>query len=210
MLEVEQDFDLSPLAHTKPSSTTRPKRFNSQLPYLFSTLCILAAGLVASLAWSNYDRTQETVVLTRDLEAGQKLVPSDLELVRTKGLKARTEDLQLFVGETLNHDMGEGSVMLETDVATAARLEGDQAISGLTLNPGDAPSLGLAVGDLVQVVGSLSGAEPAILGSGEIRDVQNLDDGLVTYSLLSDVASANRYAGYSARGGEIRLVLLER
>jgi hypothetical protein len=128
-------------------------------------------------------------------------------------------DRERLVGQAALVDLGEGTIVTPEQFGEPASVTaaGDGTV-GLTLEAGQLPTLPLAIGDRVSVVGPPSagaGANPAAaarLASAEVVGTEQLDDesGDWWVSLRATEADAETVAAAASGGARLQLVLVGR
>jgi hypothetical protein len=162
----ETPFDLA------PSKTSARRR----LPELAGGLLVVATFAIAALWWQVSTTDERSVLALRNpVERGQTLTADDLQVVGIGGddLIATLDPAQAaqVVGRVARTDLAAGSVVT-TDQFSDGSLIGDgDGVVGLSLEPGQFPSLALSGGDRVAVVLTPAPGDPAALASGFTAEV---------------------------------------
>lgn len=159
-----------------PSTGSRRRLPELILGILLIAGCALGAVL---LAMSGRSRTP-VLALGNDVQRGQTIEESDLTTVQigTDGDVAylRRSDMESVVGQVALTDMPSGALVAEEMFGEPVELleQGDGQV-GMTVAIHQMPSLGLAVGDEVNVVVRPSGEQASIAGEGTVADIQQLE-----------------------------------
>lgn len=142
--------------HSPTRSARRGADRRVRVPELSLGLLVVTGCALAALLWSrSLTATSTVVVAAGDLARGEVIDEDDLSLaevrsVRGLGLVSGDRSTEL-VGRILLVDVSAGSTLVGAMVGDVPRLGGDEALVGVALERGHAPS-DLAVGDRVQVI----------------------------------------------------------
>jgi SAF domain len=142
-----QIFDLQP-----PKATAK-----SRVPEVALGLLLVVGGALAALVWQvTANQTTPVLAAAHDIAQGTKLTDADLEIVEIRSndqlrvLHPANKDL--IVGRVTLTTLGRGTVLTPEDVSQGSTIQQGDGVVGLSLAPGEYPSLRLAPGDVVSVV----------------------------------------------------------
>lgn len=159
-----------------PATGSRRRLPELILGILLIAGCALGAVL---LAMSGRSRTP-VLALGNDIQRGQAIEESDLTTVQigTDGdvTYLPRSDLETVVGQVALTDLPSGALVTPEMFGEPIELleRGDGQV-GLTVQLSQMPSLGLALGDEVNVVVRPSGESPSIAGTATVADIQLLE-----------------------------------
>lgn len=161
-----------------PSTGSRRRLPELILGILLIAGCALGAVL---LAMSGRSRTP-VLALDNDVQRGQTIEEDDLATVQlgTDGNVSYLPqgDVETVVGQVALTDLPSGALLTPEMLGEPVELleDGDGQV-GLTVGLHQMPSLGLAVGDRVNVVVRPSGEAPSIAGQATVADIEQLERG---------------------------------
>ena len=161
-----QIFDLEPPATTK----------KSRLPEVAIGLLLVVGGALGALLWQlNATRTTDVLAAATEISRGDVIELSDLQAVAIRSdddlnVLGRNEAAEL-VGRVALTDLAPGTLLTPEDVSETSSLGPDDGVVGLSLGAGQAPSLSLRPGDVVNVVLTPGGTDDLPLGGDEQADL---------------------------------------
>lgn len=193
-------------------ATPRPKVRLPELGIGVVVIVVFALG-AAVVHLGSVERTPVLAAATL-IERGETITAADLRVayLSSDTPVAHLADTQMseVVGRVALVDMPSGSLLTPGVVAETATLADGDAVAGLSLEPGQYPATGLAVGDRVNVVhgGDTAGAgEPAIARGAVVFDIEPLSTDRKLVSIMASEADAEAIAARAGSGG-LRLVLV--
>jgi len=191
----------------------QPKRLMIALGVLVVVLGALAAYWVSQSAAQRID----VVVMADDVEWGQQIEASDLQLaqiVADPGLRpVLWSQAGSLVGQYASSKLWAGSLISPSAVSSTRLLEQGQAMVGLSVKAGQMPTSPLRAGDRVQLVTvpeqNSTVAAPAPVEATVYRMASAISGGFVPMDVVVPQADAARLATDSSLG-RIVVVLLPR
>lgn len=174
----------------------------------------LAVGCaLAAVLWhANATQRDPVLALAADVSRGEMVEASDVRVVYV-GSDERLVTLgrhqaPLVVGRVAVADLRAGTILTTAHVADAQTVEAGEGVVGLALDPGQFPAMGLAPGDLVNVVTAGDGAGTVLAEAAVVFAVEDLGgQGRRFISIRTSEEAANGIAG-AAQAAPIRLVLV--
>ncbi len=130
---------------------------------LLAALLIVGGGLGGLILFSRYNQRVPAVVMAAPVAHGQPIDRGDLAVaeVALDGRVATLGSIDQVVGRLAAHDLQPGELVTAADLTTDERLvAGDESVIGLLLEPGQYPTIRLAVGDRVDVFAPGSADRP--------------------------------------------------
>ena len=204
-----------------PASRSQRDRSRVAAGALVLVVCMLAAVLI----YGRVGDRRDVLAMARTVEVGQIVQPTDLRIARVSSEPGvhlvPATDRSRVVGRPAAVRLLAGSIMSPDQIGEAAGLPAGTALVGAVLKPGQFP-LGLAAGDLVGLVVSVStgetagggNADPTIQTAPPLATVVNVQaaadaTGNTAASLQVPVAIAPAIAEAGA-AGRLNLVVIGR
>jgi hypothetical protein len=194
-----------------------PPKGRVRLPELAIGLFVMVAFALGAVLWhlSSVDQSP-AVAIAADVERGETITASDVRVVYVAsddGLATLSEaQMSQVVGRVALVDLPAGTLVTRSLVADAVAIQAGDGVAGLSLEPGQYPALGLAPGDVVNVV--RSAGDPAdgdgdsvIARNATVFAVEDLASDRKLVSIMTSEADAESVAS-EAGSGSLRLVLV--
>ncbi|GJM37909.1 MAG: SAF domain-containing protein [Acidimicrobiales bacterium] len=152
----EAHFDLAP---TVGSAGRR------RLPEIAGGILVVAVCALAALWWQTASTEQHPALALRSsVERGQVITGDDLQIVGIGSddtLAVLTEpEAGLVVGRVARTDLPAGALITAEQFSDGSLITAGQGVVGLSLEPGQFPSLSLSAGDAVAVVLTPAAGDP--------------------------------------------------
>lgn len=174
----------------------------------------LAVGCaLAAVLWhANATQRDAVLALAADVPRGEVVEASDVRVVYVgsdEPLVTLTKgQATLVVGHVAVADLRAGTILTAAHVADPQRVEAGEGVVGLALDPGQFPAMGLAPGDLVNVVTTGEDEGTVLAEAAVVFAVEELGgQGRRFISIRTSEAAANEIAA-AAEAAPIRLVLV--
>ncbi len=197
-----------------------PPRRRVRLPQVAVGLLITVGfALAALLVHLNSVSRVPVLAVAADIERGEVVTESDISVVHIAGdanvAHLGRDELDRVLGRTALVDLSAGTLLTLDFLATGTGLQEGQGVVGLLLDPGQYPASGIAAGDRVHVVRSVSEVpeaegetdDPVIARSARVSDVEELNGDQRLVSIMTDEADAEAVAAAAGRGS-LRLVMV--
>ncbi len=187
---------------------------------LVGTFLVAIFALGGAWFFSSSTRSVDYLALRQDVARGEVLESDDLVPFRLSTddpvLGFRAADTELLVGQVALADLKIGTIVTADQFAEQAQIPAGSGIVGLSLEPGEFPSLSLRVGDRVRVVLlPVSGSEvgepqgSVLIEEAEVAEVVDVGGNGRFVSLTMPAELADQVAVADA-GERIRLVQVPR
>lgn len=149
-------FDLA------PSGTSDGRR---HLPEVAAGALVVLVFALGVLWWQASSTDQEPVLAMRNaVERGQTVTIDDLQIVNiatSDSLAVLTEaQAGLVIGRVARTDLAAGTLIGAEQFSDGSLLADGEGVVGLSLQPGQVPSLSLSPGDVVSVVRTPTAGDP--------------------------------------------------
>lgn len=153
----EAHFDLAP-TKTGPAGRRR-------LPEIAGGVLVVAVCALAALWWQASSTEQSPVLALRNaVERGQVVTVDDLQVVgigTDDALAVLTEaEAALVIGRVSRTDLPAGALITAEQFSDGSLIAAGEGVVGLSLEPGQFPSLSLSAGDAVAVVLTPAASDP--------------------------------------------------
>lgn len=199
---------------SRPMSITTP-RPKIRLPELgIGVVVIVVFALGAAVVHLGSVERTPVLAAATPIERGETITADDLRVtyLSSDTPVAHLADTQMseVVGRVALIDMPIGSLLTPGVVAEATTLPDGDAVAGLSLEPGQYPATGLAVGDRVNVVGggdAANAGEPVIARGAVVFAIEDLSTDRKLVSVMASESDAETIAARAGSGG-LRLVLV--
>lgn len=194
-----------------------PPKGRVRLPELAIGLFVMVTFALGSVLWhlSSVDQSP-ALAIAADVERGEMVTAADVRViyVASDDVLATVGEGQMsqVVGRVALVDLPAGTLVTRGLVADAVAIEVGDGVAGLSLEPGQYPALGLAPGDLVNVVRSADDAaggegDSVIARNATVFAVEDLASDRKLVSIMTSEADAEAVASV-AGSGSLRLVLV--
>ena len=188
---------------------------------IIGVLIVLGSAL-GGLLWSRTTTPRtDVLVAARDIPAGRQLSDSDLRVVHlsTDGLVASITVAQrsTVIGQMAAVPIPAGALLAPSEFGRDAGLADDEAVVGVVLAPGAAPTADLRGGDRVAVIEAdksssttspAAGSGTSVITTANVYAVDRGGSSSGTFVSLRVPASLAARVAAAAAGDRIRLVLL--
>lgn len=202
----------------RPMTAAAPPRSRVRLPELAVGLFVTVVFALGAVLWHlNATTKVGALAVAAEIPRGEVIEASDLQVVyvASDGSIARMDpaDSATVVGQVALVDLSAGSLVTPSLVAEAAALDAGEGRVGMALEPGQYPSLGLAPGDLVNVVraGEVApdgdATDHVIARGATVTEVDDLASDRKLVTILVPESDAEVVASL-AGGGDLRLVVV--
>lgn len=198
-------------------STVAPPKGRVRLPELAIGLFVMVAFALGAVLWHlNSVEKSPALAIAANVERGETITSNDIRVVyvASDDMLATLGEGQMsqVVGRVALVDLPTGALLTRDLVADAVVIETGDGVAGLSLEPGQYPALGLAPGDIVNVVraGEDSTGEDTdtvIARGATVFAVEDLASDRKLVSIMTTEADAEAVAS-AAGGGSLRLVLV--
>lgn len=196
-----------------------PPKGRMRLPELAIGLFVMVAFALGAVLWhlNSVDKTP-ALAIAANVERGETITGKDIRVVyvASDDVLASLGEGQAsqVVGRAALVDLPAGTLLTRGLVADAVVIGADDGVAGLSLEPGQYPSLGLAPGDIVNVVRSVEDAtaddaDAVIARNATVFAVEELASDRKLVSIMTTEEDAEAVAS-AAGGGALRLVLVSR
>lgn len=193
-----------------------PPRAKVRLPELVVGIFVMGVFALGAVVWhlTAVDRTP-ALGLAVAVERGDTITASDVRVVYVDSDDplAHLGEAQMnqIVGRVALVDLPAGTLLTTALVADPIALDAGEGVTGLSLEPGAYPAVGIAPGDRVNVVragdsGAGDASEAVIARNATVFAVQDLAGDRKLVSIMSSEADAEAIA--AAAGGPLRLVMV--
>lgn len=197
--------------------TVAPPKGRVRLPELAVGIFVMVAFALGAVLWhlNSVDKAP-ALALAANIERGETVTAADVRVayVASDDVLASLGEGQMsqVVGRVALVDLPAGTLMTRGLVADAVGIEAGDGVAGLSLEPGQYPALGLAPGDIVNVVRSAEDAtgedtDSVIARKATVLAVEDLASDRKLVSIAAVEADAEAVAS-AAGGGALRLVLV--
>lgn len=190
-----------------------PSARRVRIPELLIGAAIVVGFALAAVLWhSNSTQREPALALAADVERGDAISASDLEVVYlgTDDPIARlapSESVDV-IGRVAVADFQAGTLITSANVLDLPALAPGDGVVGLALDPGQYPAGRLSPGDVVNVVVPGDAEDGPIAESAVVFAIEELGgQGRRFISLQTSEEAANRIAS-AAEAGPVRLVLV--
>ena len=157
------------------SATSRGSR--RRMPELLLGSGLVIAGALGAVVWSSRGATERVAVASRTLHRGEAVTSTMVRWMVVSGDHLRSiGPADLEPGRLLAVEVPAGAALRDSDFVPPIRVGDDEAVIGLSLEPGAAPT-GLRPGERVIVV-----VTPASSSDGSAVEPIALDEPAVVYS----------------------------
>lgn len=183
-----------------------------RVPELLVGSAIAVAFALAAVLWqANSTQREPALALATDVARGEVIDAADVRVVYVGSdepiVTLRRDQAAIVVGHAAAADLEAGTLLTPLHVADAQQVEAGEGVVGLALDPGQFPAMGLAPGDLVNVVGA-GGGEELLAEKAVVFAIEDLGgQGRRFISIRTSEPAANRIAAV-AEVSSIRLVLV--
>lgn len=197
--------------------TVAPPKGRVRLPELAIGLFVMVTFALGAVLWhlSSVDQSP-ALAIAADVERGETITAADVRVVyvASDDVLATLGEGQMsqVVGRVALVDLPAGTLVTRGLVADAVAIEVGDGVAGLSLEPGQYPALGLAPGDLVNVVRSADDSaggegDSVIARNATVFAVEDLASDRKLVSVMTSEADAEAVASV-AGSGSLRLVLV--
>lgn len=194
-----------------------PPKARVRLPELAIGLFVMVTFALGAVLWhlSSVDQSP-ALAIAADVERGETITAADVRVVYVASDDALATmgegQMSQVVGRVALVDLPAGTLVTRGLVADAVAIEVGDGVAGLSLEPGQYPALGLAPGDLVNVVRSADDAaggegDSVIARNATVFAVEDLASDRKLVSIMTSEADAEAVASM-AGSGSLRLVLV--
>lgn len=194
-----------------------PPKARGRLPELAIGLFVMVAFALGAVLWhlNSVDKSPALAIAT-NVERGETITANDVRVayVASDDVLSTLGEGQMsqVVGRVALVDLPAGTLVTRGLVADAVDIEAGDGVAGLSLEPGQYPALGLAPGDIVNVVHSVEDAaagdgDSVIARNATVFAVEDLASDRKLVSIMTSEADAEAVAS-AAGGGSLRLVLV--
>lgn len=205
-----------------PRSTVAPPKGRVRLPELAIGLFVMVGFALGAVLWhlNSVDKSP-ALAIAANVERGETLTSNDIRVVyvASDDVLATIGEGQMsqVVGRVALVDLPAGALLTRDLVADAVVIEAGDGVAGLSLEPGQYPALGLAPGDIINVVragedgtgedGTGEATDTVIARHATVFAVEDLASDRKLVSIMTTEADAEAVAS-AAGGGSLRLVLV--
>lgn len=197
--------------------TVAPPKGRVRLPELAIGLLVMVAFALGAVLWhlNSVDKSP-ALAIAANVERGETITAEDIRViyVASDDVLASLGEGQMsqVVGRVALVDLPAGTLMTRGLVADAVAVEAGEGVAGLSLEPGQYPTLGLAPGDTINVVRSVEDAtgedaDTVIARNATVFAVEDLASDRKLVSIMTTEADSEAVAS-AAGGGALRLVLV--
>lgn len=198
-------------------SSVAPPKGKVRVPELAIGLFVVVSfALGAVLIHLNSVDKSPALALAVKVDRGQTISSSDLRVVYVSSddplVRLDESQIPQVVGRVALVDLPAGSLITRSLVADAVALEDGEGVTGLSLEPGQYPGLGLAPGDRVNVVRAADGdaagtktGDALVARNATVYAVEDLASDRKLVSIVTSEDDAGAVAA-AAGGGSLRLV----
>lgn len=183
-----------------------------QVPQLLVAVLVVAlSALVGVVLFSQAASREPVVALVLGLERGHELTNGDLRVVfvGTDDTIAAVspDEVPSLIGLTAVTDLEAGTLVTPAMFVGRSSLGVDEGVVGLSLGPGEYPSLSLSPGDVVNVIDAETAG--VLAGDAEVFEVAEFGmQGERFVSLRMPSGTAGTVAAAAKDPGRLRLVLV--
>lgn len=197
--------------------TVAPPKGRVRPPELAVGIFVMVAFALGAVLWhlNSVDKSP-ALALAANVERGETITAADVHVVYVASDDVLASlgqgQMSQVVGRVALVDLPAGTLMTRGLVADAVVIEAGDGVAGLSLEPGQYPALGLAPGDIVNVVRSAEDAtgedaDSVIARKVTVFAVEDLASDRKLVSITTAEADAEAVAS-AAGGGALRLVLV--
>ncbi|MFP4554892.1 MAG: SAF domain-containing protein [Actinomycetota bacterium] len=207
----QRSTETTPLSQGEGEVRLRPLGRRVQVPQLVVALLLVGVGALASVVLYTQASAREPVLAVAEpVQRGQVVAAEDLRVVYLASddpvLSLAPDQLPSLVGQVAVAGLEVGTIVTDGQFAERTSVGDGQAMVGLSLSPGEYPTVQLAPGDVVDVVDTES-SDVVVARRAVVFDVVELGaQGQRLVSLLLDVDTAAAVA--SVPEGRLRLLLV--
>lgn len=194
-----------------------PPKGRVRLPELAIGLFVMVGFALGAVLWhlNSVDKSP-ALAIAANVERGETITSGDIRIVyvASDDVLATLGEGQMsqVVGRVALVDLPPGALLTRDLVADAVAIEAGDGVAGLSLEPGQYPALGLAPGDIVNVVrggeDATGESTDAVIARGAtVFAIEDLASDRKLVSIKTTEADAEAVAS-TAGGGSLRLVLV--
>jgi Flp pilus assembly protein CpaB len=180
-----------------------------------AVLLVAVSALAGVVVFSQASAREPVLVLANPVERGQVLAANDLRVVYMASDDAvatvSAEALGSLVGRLAVADLEASTIVTPAFFVDRETVAAGEGVVGLALSPGEYPTLGLAPGDVVDVIatGDPASESGGVLASGavvfEVAELGTQGARFVSLRMPAEVAAE---VAQAAAAGGVRLVLV--